>query len=185
MPEGRALKDELLADDQQPEQQTNVLNPLQLELDETRQKEVVDIVTQDFESAVDAREQKEWGGDEDSGMTWDEKYGELMKLYEDKKAARPEKWMANRSLRIAMAITEMMFAKLYPAVWNEEMLKWKPVEYTDAQRTERISKFMKWVAMVQMKVRNVFKPAVKYTIKFGNVIIKNMWKLPMSDLKKI
>jgi hypothetical protein len=177
----RELKDIQLSE--QPTEQTAQAQvpPGHLPITDIQQKEVVDIVIQDYNSAVDAREQREWGGNVGDELTWDEKYGALIRLYEDQKEARPEKWMANRSLRIAMAIVEMMFAKMFPAVWNEDQLKWKPVEYMDQVKVDRTNKFMKWAVTVQMKLQDVIKPAVKYCIKFGNAILKDKWEVIYKD----
>lgn len=177
----RELKDILLNENEkQPE---GGMNPQYqgMQLSEDQQKEVVDIVIQDYESAIDAREQKDWGGNDGEELTWDEKYGALSRLYEDQKAARPEKWMSNRSLRIAMAIVEMMFAKLFPAVWNPENMRWCLVEFTDKEKAERITKLMKWVVTVKMRLANVVKSGVKYCIKFGNAIFKDRWVVEYRD----
>lgn len=48
----------------------------------------------------------------------------------------------SRSMKIAMAIIEMLHARMFPAVWNEDLIRWQPGEKTDKPKVERINKLM-------------------------------------------
>jgi len=59
----RELKENLRPDEEQGLEQIAEanINSLQIPLTEEQEKELVDIVIQDFDSAVQAREEKSWG----------------------------------------------------------------------------------------------------------------------------
>jgi hypothetical protein len=76
----------------------------------------------------------------------------------------------------------MLHAQLFPAVWNEDLTRWRPVEKTDNATKDRITKFMYWVVRVQMKMRNFADDAVKYCIKVGTMVLKDRWDVKLKDL---
>ena len=122
-------------DVEQPENLVN-LNPLLLDMSEEKQEELVQIIMEDYRNANEARAQTSWGTDSNGkGVDFDTKYADLVSLYEGDDVTRPEAWMCGRSLKIAQAIVEMLVARLFPAIWNEDTIKWKPVEFTDKERT--------------------------------------------------
>ena len=80
------------------------LDGLLLQLSEEQQKELVAIVKEDYRNAIQAREKRDWGkqaGGDGEGLTVDEKFAELIDLYEGADQKRPEQWMCARSLKIA------------------------------------------------------------------------------------
>ena len=181
---GREVKDELRPEGEAQETQTSIPTPdsFQLPLTPEQEAEVADIVKQDWESAKEARDEKVFTTSDGEGMNWEEKFATLIELYENQGKPRPEKWMSKGSLRIAMAVVEMMFAKLYPNCWNDDMVKWRAVEYTDQPRVDRINKFMYWIVRVEMKLRKKLKHAIKSCIKLGTTILKDKWVVEYKDL---
>lgn len=160
------------------------LNELLLDLDEVQQVNLVAVVMEDYRNAKEAREKTDWGttkhGD---GKDFDEKYADLITLYEGADEKRPEKWMCGRSLKIAQAIVELLVARLLPAVWNEDVIRWRPVERTDKKRVERVNKIMHWVLNVWMKMGQNFAPEfVRVGIMMGSVITETHWDVHKLDL---
>jgi len=119
------------------------LNPLLLQLSAEQQAALVSVVMEDYRNAIEAREQTDWGTDKaGKGIDFDTKYADLVHLYEGPDEVRPESWMCGRSLKLAQGIVEMLVARLFPAMWNEDTIKWKPVEYTDKKRTQDVNTIM-------------------------------------------
>ena len=76
MPESRGLKDEILGNEEPKNQEVPIQStPDRLRFSDEQQKEIVDIIVQDYDSATDARDQKDWGGNAGEEQTWDDKYG--------------------------------------------------------------------------------------------------------------
>ena len=159
------------------------LNPLLFQLDEEKQKALVSVIMEDYRNAMEAREQTDWGTDRiGKGIDFDTKYADLINLYEGPDEHRPEQWMCGRSLKIAQGIVEMLVARLFPAVWNEDMIKWKPVEYTDKRRTQDVNRIMKWVVEVWMKMRKDALDLVRTCISMGTVFTQPYWYVKKRDL---
>lgn len=184
MAESRSLRNEIL-EPQEPPRRENIprllQDGIQLQLTEDQEKEIVDMVRDDFQAAEEAREATSgnWGNSQEgTARTWEAKFTDLINLYENQHPPRSEKWMSNTSLRMAMSLVELLFAKIFPAVWNEDSIRWRPVEPTDQEKVDRIHKFMKWAVNIHInakKLRLIIKQAVKNTIKLGNCILKDAW----------
>jgi hypothetical protein len=172
MPVSRAQKDNLRPDEltEEPEVGASTpLNPLVFDLDETRQEALVAIIMEDYRNAMEAREKTDWGTDvAGKGIDFDTKYASLISLYEGADVQRPESWMCGRSLKVAQAVVEMLVARLFPAIWNEDTIRWRPVEYTDKKRTDAVNKIMHWVLVVWMKIRLDVLDIVRNTISMGS-----------------
>jgi len=183
----RELKDENLVGesptaDENAAPQTP-LNPLVLNLTAEQQKDLVAIIKEDYKNAMEAREKKDWGKNSDGeGLTFDEKYAELIELYEGADAKRPEKWMCARSLKIAQAIVEMAVARLFPMIMNEDMIRWKPVRYTNKNYVQLVNRMMFWVIMVWMKARHPALMFIRNAAMQGTVFAEVWWKRVKRDL---
>jgi len=180
----RALKDEREEGEslEQPQNLT-AQNPLLLNLSEAQQEELVQIILEDYRNANEARGQTNWGtNDTGDGVDFDTKYADLVALYEGADVKRPEKWMCGRSLKIAQAIVEMLVARLFPAVWNEDTIRWKPVEYTDKKRTDEVNKLMRWVIVVWAKLRPQMLELIRSSVSLGTVFTEPYWYVKKRDL---
>ena len=184
----RELKDEMRPDEltEDPEEGVGAetpLNPLVFDLTEEKQEALVQIIMEDYRNALEAREQTDWGTDiAGKGIDFDTKYASLVALYEGNDVQRPEDWMCGRSLRVAQSIVEMLVSRLFPAVWNEDSIRWKPVEYTDKKRTDDVNKIMKWVFEVWMKIRLDVLDLVRGTIAYGTIFTEPYWMVNKKDL---
>ena len=185
MPQSRALKDEMENDDVEDIENPEVpLNELLLPLNEDQQIELTAIIMEDYRNGIEARNKTDWGTDKNGdGKDFDTKYAELIALYEGGDDRRPEQWMCGRSLKIAQAIVELLVARLVPAVWNEDIVRWRAVEYTDKKRVERVNKIMYWVLNVWMRMGETFTPEfVRAGIMMGTVVTETHWDVRKIDL---
>jgi len=182
----RAIKDSIeLADVEQPANMVEQ-NPLLLQLSEAQQSELVAIIMEDYRNALEARQQTSWGTDQNGkGIDFDTKYAKLIELYEGEDVERPEAWMCGRSLKIAQSIVEMLVARLFPAVWNEDTIRWKPVEFTDKKRTQAVNQIMRWVLVNWMKIRKDVLNLTRCTISLGTSFTEPYWSVKKRDLEKI
>lgn len=166
--------------------EVNVYNPNLLKLSEEDQLRLVKIIKEDYNNGMAARSQTDWGTDKfGTGVDFDTKYADLVRLYEGPDELRPERWMCGRSLKIAQAIVEMLVARLIPAVWNEDLVRWKPVEPTDKQRVDDINKIMGWVLHVWMKMESSVTEIVRAAIMMGTVFVESYWDVKKKDLDEV
>ena len=193
----REIKDELQAEapPTQPTTQAPVDTSIQIEIDEAIQDALVEVVLADYDSAREHRNKMDYGTDsKGANLTFDLWLEKLKKIYSGYREAKtvPWKFCSNRSLRIATAILEMIHARLFPAVWNESLIRFRPGETTDTPKVERIEKFMYWWNMVWAPLRTYIDGWSKYTCGFGDSLTEGSWavetydsgkteKIPMSD----
>lgn len=169
------------------EPQEPALDDLLLKLTEEQQKELVAIIKEDYDNAMAAREAKTWGkkSNDGTGMNFDDKYAELIDLYEGADEKRPEQWMCARSLKIAQAIVEMAIAKLYPMVYNEDTIRWRPVRWTNVQYTQMVNKMMYWVITVWMKSNKDALAYIRNAVMLGSVFAEPWWKREERDVDNV
>lgn len=160
---------------------------LLLVLSEEQQKELVAIIKEDYRNAMEARERKDWGKTSDSGegLTFDEKMAQLIDLYEGADEQRPEPWMCARSLKIAQAIVEMAVARLYPMVYNEDTLKWRPVRSTNKTLVQLVDRMMFWVVHVWMKGDKDALQFIRNAVMLGTVYSEAWWKREQRDMDNV
>ena len=148
------------------------------------QRTAVEMVIADFDAAKSARDTREYGwsakGDKLNFDTW---LTELKRLYYGHREPKtiPWKFCSNRSLMIAMAILETLHARLFPAVYNEDLTRWRPTEYVDEEKTERVTKFMFWWIRVRIKMREFFDRWVRSCLGFGSVLTTTSWDIHVRD----
>jgi hypothetical protein len=94
---------------------------------------------------------------------------------------KPWKYSSNRSMRIACAILEMICAKLFPQVYNEDLIRWKPGEITDFEKVERINKLMNWWIRVRAKMREFFDNWIMSCAGYGDVTTEVSWEVKYKD----
>jgi len=187
----RSLSEEAVGE--QPTSSPNIaeqnipLDGLLLNLSEEQQKELVAIIKEDYDNAMAAREKRTWGkkSGEGTGLTFDEKYAELIDLYEGADEKRPEQWMCARSLKIAQAIVEMAVARLFPMVYNEDTIRWRPVRSTNKQYVQLVNRMMYWVITVWMKGQRDALLYIRNAAMLGSVFAEAWWKREQRDLDQV
>lgn len=156
----------------------------QIQIDSNMEKLLIETVIDYFKSAEDARNKKDYGVDSQSiAFTFDSKLKHLKDMYYGKRQAKNIPWKncSNRSMKIAMAIVEMLHSRIFPQVWNENLVRWKPGEKTDREKTERINKFMFWWVNVKAKMHSFYDKWVKSAIGFGDVVTEVSWDVKVKD----
>ena len=160
------------------------LPELQLPLDAAHQKVAVQTILSDFTAAQQARESRDFGNDAKGGKyTFDSWLKELKALYYGHREPKTEPWKycSNRSLMIAMAILETLHARLFGAIYNEELTRWRPGEVTDAPKAERIEKLMFWWIRVRSKLRDFFDRWTRYTLGMSFSVTETLWDVQLLD----
>ena len=157
---------------------------IQLPLSEGMQESLVQIVMEDYHSAKDARDNREYGktskGEKFNFERW---MKALRDLYTGEREPKevPWKYCSNRSLKIAAAILDLLHSRMFPAIVNEDLTRWRPGELTDVPKVERISKFMKWWVWVHSALRQAFDIWVKLTIGYGDSLTESFWKVKVRE----
>lgn len=160
------------------QQPTMAPSSIQIPLAEELQETLIDVILDDFSSAEEARNQKDYGiTDKGEGLRFDEWFKRMNELYSGYRQPKtiPWKFCSNRSLRIATSILDMMHSRLYPAVWNEDLCRWRPGTFIDTPKAERISKFMDWWVRVWAPLRSFYDGWVKYVSGFGDALTESGW----------
>lgn len=186
---GRDIKDEMQGSD--PMAQAGTMPPsapsapsIQIQLSEDMEKQLVQIVLEDWNSSKTARTKKDYGIDSKGGaLTFDKWLKGLRDLYNSRREPKevPWKYCSNRSMRMATAILDMIVSRLIPTVINEELVRWRPGESTDQPKVERISKLMFWWEFVHCKIRNFLDIWVKQAAGYGDACTESFWKVTPID----
>ena len=123
----REIRDEQQSEDVlPPEPSAPAFPPGQLPLTPSQQTLAVSIVQEDFRSAKDARDAREYGlSAKGEQLTFDTWLKQLRDLYYGHREPKTEPWKfcSNRSMMIAMAILETLHARMFPAVYNEDLTR--------------------------------------------------------------
>ena len=189
---GRELKDEMMgqapATDAPQKPPLNfkdlAIKAIQIPTDDELQSILVEVVKDDFDKARTDRDSITYGNTaKGEKLDFDKWIKSLEDLYTGERMAKevPWKFCSNRSLRLATAILEMLHSRLFSAVWNEDLTRWRPGEITDTPRTERITKLMSWWIKVWSPMRDFFDNWVKYTAGFGDCLVETYWEVEEVD----
>ena len=163
-------------------------NSIQIQIDAEMEKLLVETVIDDFKSAEDARLKKDYGLDsKGTQFTFDTKLKNLKDMYYGHRQTKTVPWKncSNRSMKIAMAIIEMLHARMFPAVWNEDLIRWSPGEKTDKYKVERINKLMTWWIKVRTHMQEFFDKWIKTAVGFGDVLTEVSWVVDYKDTGEV
>ncbi len=161
-----------------------LVKSIQIQIDSHMEKLLTETVLDYYKSAEDARNKKDYGVDSQSiAFTFESKLSHLKNMYYGKRQPKSIPWKncSNRSMKIAMAIIEMLHSRIFPAVWNENLVRWKPGEKTDKNKTDRVNKFMFWWVNVKAKMHVFYDKWVKSAIGFGDVFTEISWDVKIKD----
>ena len=157
----------------------NQTNSIQIEISEDLQKDLVQIILEDYEAAKLAKNSRDYGesskGDKYDFKDW---FKALKDLYNARRLPKTEPWKfcSNRSLRIAAAILDLLHSRLYSAIVNEDLVRFRPTNISSVPKSERIQKLMYWWIWVHSKMRAFFDDWVKLFVGFGDVMTETTWK---------
>ena len=164
------------------------INSIQIEVDEAMEKLLVETAIDDFKSLEETRNKKDYGQDAKGvGFTFDTKQKSLKDLYYGNREPKtiPWKYCSNRSLKIAMSIIDLLHSRMFPIVWNEDLVKWKPTEKTDKDKVERINKLMTWWIRVRTRMKGFFDQWCKVSVSYGDVATEVSWDIKYTDTGEV
>lgn len=170
-----------------PAKQSLIEKSLQIKIDANMEKLITEMVIDLYKSAEDARNKttrvKDQRGTE---LTFEKKIEHLKDMYYGQRPVKTVPWTncSNRSMKIAMAILEMLHSRMFTMVWNEDLLKWKPVERTDTEKAKRITDIMKYWIKVKARMHDYFDKWCKYALGFGSVWTEAGWDIKPYDTGK-
>lgn len=144
----------------------------------------IEMVLADFEAAKRARDERNYGiGAKGETLDFDKWLKELIDLYYGRRLPKtvPWKFCSNRSLMIAMAILETMHARIFPAIYNEDLTRWRPGELQDVERAERVEKFMYWWSRVRSQLSEFFERWSRVVIGLGEALTVTSWDVVLRD----
>lgn len=153
---------------------------VQIPLDEETQKLLVEIVLDDFHKAKADRMKKDFGvTSKGESLRFDKWLTSIKDLYNAKRIPKtiPWKFCSNRSMRIAASILDMIHSRLFPAVWNEDLARWRPGKSVDSPKARRIELFMNWWIRVWAPMRGFFDKWTKYVAGIGDALTESSWEI--------
>lgn len=160
---------------------------IQIQISEDMEKQLVQIVLEDWNASKVARTKKDYGIDSKGGaLSFDKWLKGLRDLYNSRREPKdiPWKYCSNRSLRLATGILDMIVSRLIPTIINEELVKWRPGESTDQPKVDRISKLMFWWEFIHCRIRTFFDIWTKQCAGYGDAFTESFWKVTPIDQGK-
>ena len=184
----REVRDEKLEGEEViPEQTAPPISPIQIQMSPELEDTLVKTVIEDFDSAKQARNEKDYG-QTSKGETLDfEKWFKgIQDLYNGKRIPKttPWKFCSNRSLMIAAAILDMLHARLYAAIIQPELTRFKPGGIEDYPKVERITKLMSWWFWVRSRMEGTLDNWIKVILGYGDTLTVSSWKAVPRDTGK-
>ena len=165
---------------QSPSEITPVASSIQIPIDEETQKLLVEIILDDFNKAKGDRLKVSYGTtSKGESLRFDKWLKSIKDLYNGERIPKsiPWKFCSNRSLRIATSILDMIHSRLFPAVWNEDLARWRPGKTVDAPKARRIELFMNWWIRVWSPMRGFYDKWCKYTTGIGDSLAESSWEI--------
>lgn len=152
---------------------------IQISMSDEMQDAIVDIVCEDYAQAKEDRDSRSYGTTS-RGIKLDFEgwRKELLDLYNSERIPKttPWKFCSNRSLRIAKAIVDMLHARIFPTISNEELLKFRATNLASFPKLERIQKLMSWWEFVHCRVRQFWDDWTKVNLAFGETVTESSWE---------
>lgn len=157
---------------------------MQIVVDELMEKLIVETVVEDFNNSEEARKKINYGrSDKGVDLTFDDRIEQLRDMWYGRRQVKTVPWRfcSNRSMRIGMAILEMLHARMFAAVWNEDLIRYRAVERNDVDKVERITKFMGWWIKVRTKMSRFFDGWTKVVSAMGDATVEGTWDVKTID----
>jgi len=183
---GIAVKEELrgegspLPTEAPQEQGMEDLTSIQIPVDEATQALLVEIVLDDYNKAKADRMKLNYGTtSKGEALRFDKWLKALKDLYNAERIPKtiPWRFCSNRSLRIATSILDMIHSRLFPAVWNEDLARWRPGKAVDSPKARRIELFMNWWIRVWAPMRSFYDKWTKHTAGIGDSLTESSWEI--------
>lgn len=100
----------------------------------------------------------------------------VRKMYEGIREPKSDPWKncANVSTQVVNMVVELLHSRLYPSVWNDNLIYWKPMENNDIPNIENVAKFMQWV-IKELNLGQVVDDYIHNLILDGTAVMKLRW----------
>ena len=183
----RELKEEQDVTESQPIESAPPISPIQLQMSPELEDTLVRIVMEDFDAAKQARNEKDYGQtSKGESLDFEKWFKGLKDLYNGKRIPKtiPWKFCSNRSLMIAAAILDMLHARLYAAIIQPDLVRFKPGGVEDFPKVERITKLMSWWFWVRSRMNGTLDDWMKVILGYGDCITESAWKAIPRDTGK-
>lgn len=183
----RDIKDEKQSEEVVPQESIPPASPIQISVTAELEDTLVKIVTEDFDSAKQARDEKDYGQtSKGETLDFDKWFKGLQDLYTGKRIPKttPWKFCSNRSLMIAAAIMDMLHARLFAAIIQPELTRFKPGGVEDFPKVERITKLMSWWFWVRSRMEGTLDNWIKVILGYGDAVTESAWKAIPRDTGK-
>lgn len=97
-------------------------------------------------------------------------------MYEGKVEPKTDPWVncANVKTQLTHMSVELLHSRLYPSAYNEDLIYWRPMEKSDIENIENISKFMSWVIR-DMGMSAIVDDFTHNIILDGTGVLKIRW----------
>ena len=108
---------------------------------------------------------------------WEANLKEAMDIHAGVRPPKSDPWenCSNITTMATATHVKLMHSKLFPAVWNENMVYWRPVSRDDIENADNVSKFMKWVVRQELRMGDQVDDALYDLIVTGTVAFKIRW----------
>jgi hypothetical protein len=144
---------------------------------------LLDTVLDDYERAKSDKEKVDYGTtSKGEKLNFKEWYKRIIDMYNGNRIPKdvPWKFCSNRSIRIATSVVDLIHARLFPSVWNEDLTRWRAMASVYVPKTERISKFMDWWVRVWSPMRPFFDFWTKHTASIGDSLTETYWDVEVN-----
>jgi len=148
-------------------EEKKVQSPKQYELSAEDQKKIVELVLWKAEQYDGARAE------------WRKQVTSARKLYDGSTDHVRPPW-ADAPLISTMVTTwvvDTLAAKLFPLIWNENLIYWKGRDKADIDQCEKIRKFMRWVITRELKMAGVIEEVIQDLLIDGTFAVKIRWEV--------
>lgn len=108
---------------------------------------------------------------------WEDNLKEAMDLHAGVREPKSDPWpnCSNVTTMATATHVKLMHSKLFPAVWNENMVYWRPVSADDIENAENVGDFMKWVVRQEMQLGDEVDDYLYDLIVTGTIALKIRW----------
>ena len=148
-----------------------------LELEREKRKELMLDIPTELQGTIVARVCRDVDDDEANRTEFMKIRQEVMDLYEGKTEPKSDPFpnCSNTKSMIVTMTVELLHAKMYPSVYNEDMTYWVPTEKTDISSADNVGKFMKWDSRFN-KFGMFVDDFTKNLCLEGTVVVKTRWE---------
>lgn len=183
----REIKDEREVEELPQEEPAQPISPIQIVISPEMEDTLVRVVMEDFDAAKEARAQREYGqASKGEKLDFEKWFKGLQDLYNGRRIPKDKPWKfcSNRSLMIAAAIMDMLHARLFAAIIQPELTRFKATNVEDFPKTERITKLMSWWFWVRSRMEGTLDQWIKVVLGYGDAVTESAWKAVPRDTGK-